>query len=396
MISDRGDFLSAGELAAAERYLAEALELAACVPERTWPNPPVGAVVVRDGKIVGRGAHRGAGSPHAEQVALADAGPRAQGATLYCTLEPCNHAGHTPPCAPAVAASGVRRVVIGVADPNPRVAGGGIGVLREAGLEVHLGVLARQTLELIWPFVATDAFARPYVELKTASSLDDRFAPPRPKDAAAGPIYLTGEAARHDVHVRRRWVDLVLVGKRTAQLDRPQLDGRLAGDSDRCPGAEPAAGYVDTGLSYTGGLARPGYLVFTGQREPAATERIEASGGRVIVCDERNGRVDPRSLLAQAHELQIHTIMVEGGPCLAASFLAAGCVDRWVRYVAPSVCGGGASWPDSFGPIADTADRFHATGAELIGDDLRLIHDRRDFVSTLERIAGDRTDTGRC
>ena len=235
-------------------FMAEALTVAARIERRPWPNPPVGAVVVKDGEVIGRGAHLGAGQPHAERVALEQAGTGAHGATLYCTLEPCNHHGRTPPCAPVVASSGVGHVVIGVCDLNPTVSGGGIELLRAAGIDVTVGVAAAACLDLIWPFVVTDGFQRPYVELKSAASLDGRFSVPQQRDDGrsahptdlpdrVGPVYLTGLAARGDVHLRRRWVDLVLVGEETARRDRPQLDGRLVAAGCACPVAEPAAGY---------------------------------------------------------------------------------------------------------------------------------------------------------
>ena len=229
------------------RFMIEALRLAARLPGRPWPNPPVGAVVVRDGEIVGRGAHQGAGTAHAERVALAEAGDRARGATLYVTLEPCNHRGRTEACAPLVTDSGVARLVVGVADPNPGVPGGGLATAAAAAIAVEVGVCGRECLEMIWPFAASEAFARPFVLPKTAVSLDGRFAPPPARDLDGAPFYLTGEAARADVHRLRRWCDVVLVGEGTARADRPRLDGRLAGDD--CPAADPLAGWVDSDLS---------------------------------------------------------------------------------------------------------------------------------------------------
>ncbi len=377
-----------------QRFMREALSLAARIPRRCWPNPPVGAVVVRGNRIVGRGAHLGPHEPHAERVALAQAGAAAHGATLYCTLEPCNHQGRTEPCAPAVVASGVSRVVLGMIDPNPQVAGGGIAVLRKAGIEVTLGVSRTAALELIWPFVTTAAFTRPYVELKTATSLDDRFTPSvRPADQPDGPVYLTGSAARHDVHVRRRWVDLVLVGERTAATDQPHLDGRLVTAADDCPAAEPTAGYVDTDLSLTTGLPRSAFVVFAGQNTTTAAQAVlTGAGGRVVVCREHQGHVDPQALLEQAMEQGFQTIMVEGGPRLAAAFLQSDCVDRWVRYLAPVVTAGGVRWPDNFQPTQHQISDFSLTGAERCGADLRVIHDRTDFDATLARLTD--TDAG--
>lgn len=389
-------------------YMAEALAVAARIERRPWPNPPVGAVVVKDGQVIGRGAHLGVGQPHAERVALEQAGTGALGATLYCTLEPCNHQGRTPPCAPVVANSGVSRVVIGVCDLNPTVSGGGIELLRTAGIDVTVGVAAAACLDLIWPFVVTDGFQRPYVELKSAASLDGRFSVPQrrsddpPADrtdlpAPAGPIYLTGLAARGDVHLRRRWVDLVLVGEETARRDRPQLDGRLVAAGCACPVAEPAAGYVDSDVSYTGGLARETYFLFHGRSAvPQPPPQSWPVGARPVACAMQDGHVDPRDLLDRAADLGIATIMLEGGPRLASAFLAADLVDRWVHYIAPVVLGAGARWPDA--PVFGNGGRsdplaLTLTSCDRFGADLRTIHDRRNFATTLRQVTAERAAT---
>jgi diaminohydroxyphosphoribosylaminopyrimidine deaminase/5-amino-6-(5-phosphoribosylamino)uracil reductase len=369
-------------------FMAEALALAAGVPGRTWPNPPVGAVIVRDGVVVGRGAHQGPGGPHAEAVALAEAGEAARGATLYVTLEPCNHKGRTAPCAPAVAAAGIRRVVAAMRDPNPTVLGGGCRYLREHGLAVACGCLAAEALELVWPFVVTDNFRRPYVELKTAVTLDGRFAPDPVVRSKAAPVYLTGEAARRDVHLRRRRVDLVLVGEGTARADRPRLDGRLAEGRPGVPTIDPVPGWVDTDLSSAEALPVSPSLVFAGRSAAGSPNRaaLEAGGARVVLCREREGRVDLRDLLGQLAELDVRAVMVEGGPTLAAAFLAAGLVDRWVRYEAPRVLGAGVGWPAEFGPGVLPHGDFSLTSTTAVGEDLRTVWDRQSFTATLGRV----------
>ncbi|MEN8007106.1 MAG: bifunctional diaminohydroxyphosphoribosylaminopyrimidine deaminase/5-amino-6-(5-phosphoribosylamino)uracil reductase RibD [Candidatus Krumholzibacteriota bacterium] len=368
-------------------FMAEAVSLARGVESRTWPNPPVGAVVVRDGAVIGRGAHEGPGRPHAEPLALAEAGELARGATLYVTLEPCNHQGRTPPCAPAVATSGLSRVVVAMRDPNPTVSGGGCRYLRDRGLDVTCGVLADEALEMIWPFVATDNFTHAYVELKTALSLDGRFAPPPDSRRETAPVFLTGQAARRDVHRRRRRVDLVLVGEGTVRADNPRLDGRLAAADAEVPASEPMAGYVDTDLSWTGGFNRDQYLVFAGHgaRESENRERIEADGGEIVFCRETAGKVDPAGLCEAAVCRDLLTIMVEGGPRLAASFLRAGLVDRWVRYLAPTVLHDGVGWPGGLG-IEGPQNNFSLTRQLRVGDDLQVIHDRRSFAAVLARV----------
>ncbi len=379
------------------QFMAEALHLAARIPRRTWPNPPVGAVVVSgDGRVVGRGAHHGPGLPHAEAVALGEAAEAARGGTLYVTLEPCNHQGRTPPCAPAVAASGVGRLVAAVGDPNPSVPGGGLRLLRDAGIEITLGVLAEPALHLIWPFVATGAFERPYVLLKTADSLDGRFAPPARDGQGPSPAYLTGLEARRDVHRLRRWSDLVLVGERTLAADRPQLDGRLVRDGeDDCPESEPAAGYADSDLSFAQIWPLERYFVFAGRTRAAAASRarIELEGGIIVLCDERDGRVAPESLLAEAFSRGGWAIMIEGGPTLASSFLARGLVDRWIRYTAPILLGAGARWPDWIadpaepdrGQAADAED-YSLTSCDRCGPDLKVVYDRLPFAQVLAEL----------
>jgi diaminohydroxyphosphoribosylaminopyrimidine deaminase/5-amino-6-(5-phosphoribosylamino)uracil reductase len=369
-------------------FMGEALALARSARNRTWPNPPVGAVVVKDGVIVGRGAHAGPGTPHAEPLALGSAGEAARGATLYVTLEPCNHQGRTPPCAPAVASSGIARVVLAVRDPNPRVIGGGCRYLRDRGLEVSCGVRSAEALELIWPFAVTDNFTRGYVELKTAHSLDGWLAPLVRHRTETAPVFLTGQAALFEVHRRRRQLDLVLVGEETVKADAPRLDGRLAAGCHDVPAVEPTAGYVDTDLSWTGGFRRDHYLVFAGTnaRGSANRETIEADGGEIVYCREIGGRVHPTALREEAAKRDLLTIMVEGGARLAASFLASDCVDRWVRYLTPVVLGDGIGWPVGHALPTGPGGQYSLTRHERVGQDVRVTHDRRDFAEVLDRI----------
>lgn len=362
------------------QFMAEAVQHARILSTRPWPNPPVGALVIRDGIEIGRGAHHGAGLDHAERVALAAAGVRARGATLYCTLEPCNHHGRTPPCTDAILAAGVARIVYGVADPNGEAAGGARR-LREAGLDVTGGVHAGACLDLIWPFVCTDQFARPYVELKTAVSLDGRFAA---VDSPVGaPVYLTGESARRDVHRRRCWVDLVLVGHGTARQDRPRLDTRLADAPEDGPRAEPEAGCMVGRIGSNAVLNRPHWLAFHARGLPIQVPPEVES----IACEpDRAGRPTPQSVVEAAAARGMHAVMVEGGPTLAAAFLSAGLVDRWVQYVAPVVLGAGPTWPDW---RADAGSGFHQTRCGALGPDMVAVWDRRDFHASLKALTPD-------
>jgi len=356
-------------------FMNEALELAARIPQRPWPNPPVGAVVVADGKVVGRGAHHGAGQLHAERVALAEAGALAQDATLYCTLEPCHHHGRTPPCTAAVLASGVRRLVMGMRDPNP-IAAGGAAALIEAGIEVVTGVNAGACLDLVWPFVATDAFSRPYIELKTAVSLDGFFT--RPVDPVGRPQYLTGPEARADVHRRRRWVDLVLVGQGTARQDSPRLDTRLVPADAACPAAEPQAACV-AGRQGSAALSRGQWLLFS--TDESAGE-IPA-GAEVISCAGDGQGIDVVDLVQQCTDRGLMTIMVEGGPRLARAFLEKNLIDRWIQYTAPVICGGGQRWPDQ---EALSLPAYHLTRSQRLGADSCTVWDREDFQATLQQV----------
>lgn len=375
-----------------DAFMAEALRLAAAIPARPWPNPPVGAVVVRNGRIVGRGAHHGPGTPHAETLALAEAGAQASGATLYVTLEPCNHTGRTPPCAPAVADSGVTRVVVAMRDPNPQVKGGGCRHLRERGLPVSIGVGAAQALELLWPFAVTDGFRRPFVELKTAVSLDGRFAPPGAHRREKAPVYLTMTGTRRLVHRLRRWADAVVVGEGTVRADRPRLDGRLADGIEGVPASDPVAVYLDSDLSWTEGLGRTPFLVVAGQgaqRSPNLAA-VAAAGGEVLFCRERDGHLDLAAMLALLHGRGLGTLLFEGGPALSASLLSAGLVDRWRQFVAPVVLGDGVTWPAAFawpGTGAAGASAMSLTRCEAIGPDAMLVHDRLPFAAKLDQVS---------
>jgi diaminohydroxyphosphoribosylaminopyrimidine deaminase/5-amino-6-(5-phosphoribosylamino)uracil reductase len=283
-----------------------------------------------------------------------------------------------------VAASGIRRLVLGVRDPNPHVVGGGLSLIRAAGVAATLGVAGEECLDLIWPFVVTGAFARPFVLLKTATSLDGRFAPP-PGPGTPAPVYLTGAEARRDVHRLRRWADLLLVGAGTIRADQPTLDGRLAGDQDRCPAADPMPGYVDADLGVLAPWRRRGHLAFGGRESarPESVRAVEERGGTAVLCEEHDGQVVPASLLDRLAGVGVHALMIEGGPRLALAFLAGGLVDRWVSFVAPAFLGAGPGWPpvDRGGGEADppATGRFHLTRCDRVGDDARLVYDRVCF-----------------
>lgn len=320
-----------------------AIAAAATVRRRVAPRPWVGAVVVPadgDGSTTFVGATDGRRGPHAEVMALDAAGARAAGSTLFVTLEPCSHHGLTPPCADAVIAAGVARVVVGVTDPDPKVAGSGVARLRAAGIDVSVGIGAAEVEHQLRPYLHHRRTGRPFVVLKSALTLDGRTAAP---DGTSQ--WITGAEARLDAHRLRADSDAVLVGAGTVRIDDPSLTVRLPaaerGDDDTEPlrvvlGTVPAAAAV-----------RP---------------CLETGGDLGDVLDDLGSR-------------GVLQLLVEGGPTVAHSFHAAGLVDRYVLYVAPALFGGDDARPVFVGPGAPTMaglDRLRIVDLTRVGDDLRL------------------------
>jgi diaminohydroxyphosphoribosylaminopyrimidine deaminase / 5-amino-6-(5-phosphoribosylamino)uracil reductase len=325
-------------------FMARALALAERGRGRTSPNPMVGAVVVdREGVVVGRGAHDVAGGPHAEVHALHDAGVRARGATLYCTLEPCSHVGRTGPCAPRVADAGIARVVVAVEDPNPLVNGAGIALLRARGVEVVTGVLTREARQLNRPFFSVMCRRRPFVTLKFALSRDGRMA------AAPGVrTRLTGAAANRVIHRERAEIDALAVGSGTILADDPLLTARgayrhrpltrLIFDSRlRTP---PAAKVLST-LS-----AGPVIIISTPSAADSAPDRVAAlveTGADIHCAGEDSGL---GTVLEQLAAWGLSSVVVEGGAALHRSFWDAGLVDRVEMFMTPRTLGpAGLEWP---------------------------------------------------
>jgi diaminohydroxyphosphoribosylaminopyrimidine deaminase/5-amino-6-(5-phosphoribosylamino)uracil reductase len=316
----------------AERFMRLALREAAKGLGRTSPNPAVGAVLVKGGKVVARGHHARAGGPHAEVVALRAAGRRARGADLYTTLEPCDHHGRTPPCSRAVLDAGVRRVFVGSVDPNPLVNGRGIARLVAEGVDVVTGILGEEcdALNAHWFKFITEG--RPHVTLKAAVTLDGRLAT-RTGDAR----WVTGEAARRWVHRLRDRVDAVLVGSGTARADDPRLTTRLPGGRGR----DPIRVVLDTDLTLPRTLA----LFHLASAAPTivahASERRRDLGPKVelLRCRRGRGGVDLRDLLARLAARGVTHLLVEGGARVHARFLEEGLVDRVAIFVAPKIAG---------------------------------------------------------
>lgn len=347
-----------GSPGADERWMRRAIELAARGLGATSPNPPVGAVVVARGRSVGEGWHRVAGGPHAEALALAAAGDAARGATLYVTLEPCDHVGHTPPCSRALVDAGIRRVVYAVADPNPVAAGGG-ATLRAAGVRVSTGVLEREARTVARGFLHHVATGRPWVVAKYAASLDGRIAT-RTGDSR----WITGPEARAEGHRLRHALDAIVVGVGTVVADDPALTVRLSpaelgGAAPRHPRPvvlDPG-GRLPLGCRLLDGPARP--VVIVGHdAAPGARAAIAARGAAVVpLARGADGRFPAADVLRALGDLGLRTVLVEGGADTHGGFADAGLVDEVVAFVAPIVIGGrdapGAVGGAGAGALAD-------------------------------------------
>jgi diaminohydroxyphosphoribosylaminopyrimidine deaminase/5-amino-6-(5-phosphoribosylamino)uracil reductase len=329
-----------------------ALKLAARGAGWVSPNPMVGAVVVKDGQVVGRGYHRRVGLPHAEVEALRAAGAAARGAELYVTLEPCNHEGRTPPCTRAILKAGVSRVIIATRDPNPRVAGGGVEFLRSRGVSVEVGLLevaARRVNEAWFHWVAT---GRPWVTVKAACSLDGKIA-----TAGGESQWLTGEAARALGHRLRHQADAIVVGIGTVLADDPQLTTRLPNRKTKNekrktknPGKDPIRLVLDSKLRIplTARLLHldspaPTWVATTGQAPPAKRRALADLGARVLVLPEAAGRVSLPGLLEFLGAQQVQSLLVEGGAEVLGAFFDQKLVHLFRFFYAPTILGGRAA-----------------------------------------------------
>jgi len=348
-----------------QAHMARALALAARGLYTTDPNPRVGCVIARDGRVIGEGWHVRAGEAHAEVSALRAAGPQARGATVYVTMEPCSHTGRTPPCADALIAAGVTRIVCGTADPNPKVAGAGVERLRAAGIDVSVGLLGEQARDLNPGFFARHERGRPWVRLKLAMSVDGRTAP-----AAGGQLWISSEASRADVQTWRARSGAILTGAGTVRTDNPRLDVRLAyGPWVR----QPLRVLLDPSLSCTT-VAKifqgEGALVFAAMDAPARS----GDGRRVERVARAAGGLDLRTVIARLTELEVNELWVECGPRLAGAFVLARLVDELVLYVAPGLLGADAAplmHVSGLGPPG-TLPAFEFRDVCRIGTDLRL------------------------
>ena len=350
--------------AADSQHMARALQLAARGLLTTTPNPRVGCVIVRDGRVVGEGWHERAGTPHAEIHALRAAGEAARGATAYVTLEPCSHHGRTPPCAEALVDAGVARVVAAMTDPNPLVAGGGIALLTLAGIRAEVGLLEGEARALNPGFVSRMTRGRPWVRLKTASTLDGKTAL-----ANGQSQWITGEAARADVQALRARACAILTGSGTVLADDPRMNVR---DFDL--GRQPLRVVADSALRTPPDAAILPALVACARAEPAARAALERAGAEVAELPASDGRVELAALLALLAQRGVNELHVEAGAALNGALLAAGLVDEWVAYVAPMAVGDAARGLFAMPALTTLADaaRFALADVRQVGGDLRL------------------------
>lgn len=355
--------------AADHAYMAQALRLAARGLNTTTPNPRVGCVIVKDGEVIGEGWHEKAGEPHAEINALRKVGAgttanRAAGCTAYVTLEPCSHHGRTPPCADALIAAGVARVVAAMRDPNPLVAGRGLEKLRAAGIEVASGLLEAEARELNIGFVARMTRGKPWLRLKVAASLDGRTALANGKSQ-----WITGPDARRDVHAWRARSCAMLTGIGTVKDDDPRLTVR-----DVETTRQPLRVVVDSRLEISPGAAileGGNCLIACAVDDSAKAAQLRASGADVVVLPNARGKVDLPALMLELGRRGINEVMTEAGAKLNGSLLREGCVDELLIYQAPLLLGDAARGMADIGELAELAEavRLNVVERRPVGAD---------------------------
>jgi diaminohydroxyphosphoribosylaminopyrimidine deaminase/5-amino-6-(5-phosphoribosylamino)uracil reductase len=360
-----------GFSAADHAHMARALRLAERGLYTTQPNPRVGCVIARGDEILGEGFHVRAGEPHAEVFALRAAGTRARGATTYVTLEPCAHFGRTPPCADALTAAGVARVVAASEDPNPKVAGGGIAKLRATGIAVETGLMRAAARELNRGFISRLERGRPWVRVKLAMSLDGRTAL-----ANGQSQWITSEAARADVQRWRARSSAILTGAGTARVDDPRLTVRFPDGEAFVPAlrvvldarldALPAQAHLLDGSTPT--------LILHAEGARPCDDRY-AGVERVAVAAQADGRIDLDAALAVVAARGVNELQVEAGPTLCGALFAANRVDELLLYVAPILLGDSARPLLALPALAEISSgrRLRVVDERRIGDDLRLL-----------------------
>ncbi len=349
-------------------HMQRAFALARRAEGMTRPNPPVGAVIVKAGRIVGEGYHHGAGTPHAEVHAIRVAGRRARGATIYVTLEPCCTHGRTPPCTDAILAAGIKEVIFSVRDPNPRHAGRAIAILRRAGIRVTEGTCAEEGAELIAPFAKWMTTGRPYLTLKLGTTVDGRIA-----DSNARSRWITGPKARHFVQDLRRRVDAVLVGGRTAALDNPSLLPRPGRGRKPFRVIVDSRGQLPARLTVLNDAARDRTIIATTRACPARVRaRYEKQGAQVWILPSRKDHVDLNALFGKLAGHSVLHVLCEGGGLLAGTLIRQKLVDEYVFFIAPCILGEGLPAVATKGWPIDGMPRLRFTSVKQVGDDVMI------------------------
>jgi diaminohydroxyphosphoribosylaminopyrimidine deaminase/5-amino-6-(5-phosphoribosylamino)uracil reductase len=341
-----------------KRFMQMALDLAKKGEGFTSPNPMVGAVIVKDGKVVGKGYHKAAGEAHAEVNAIDDAGALAKNATLYVTLEPCNHTGRTPPCTEKIIASGIHRVVSAMNDPNPGIKGGGLDYLKNCGIKVSVGTCEKQAKKLNEIFIKHVGTKRPFTIVKCAATLDGRIA-----TKTGDSRWVTGEESRQFVHQLRHAVDAIMVGINTVEKDNPSLTTRLTTPPKNLKQLDPTRIILDTHLriSEKAKLLRldsdSDTILITGPLVSKDKKtRLEKKGVKIIESPVSNGLIDLDRLMDLLGSLEITSLLIEGGSRVFASALSAGIVDKVLFFYAPKILGGDDGIPICKGPGVDLMD----------------------------------------
>jgi len=351
--------------------MEKALLLAAGGRGKTSPNPMVGAVIAKDDKIIASDYHRKAGEPHAEVLALKKAGTKARGATLYVNLEPCCHSQKkTPPCTKAIIKAGIKEVIIAMIDPNPEVSGRGIEELKKAGIKTRIGIMEKEAKRLNEVFIKYITRKEPFVILKIAQSMDGKIA-----TAGGESRWITGEEARRYVHKLRNEVDAILVGIGTVIKDNPSLDCRIKG------GRNPYRIIVDSSLQIPADakvLKHRDNKTIIATTEKANREKIKflsSRGNKILIIKEKNGKVDLESLMKKLGEMEITSVMIEGGSSINASALSCNIVDKVIFFIAPKIIGGTDAISSVGGkspPLLKNAIKIKDLTSKTIGEDILL------------------------
>lgn len=352
------------------QFMARAIRLARRGLYTTDPNPRVGCVLVKEGVIVGEGYHQRAGEPHAERNALAVAGARARGATVYVTLEPCCHHGRTSPCSDALIEAGVSRVVAAMQDPNPRVSGQGLEQLRQAGIEVEVGLLEAEARALNPGFIRRQLGGLPYVRCKLAMSLDGRTAM-----ANGESKWITGPDARQDVHRLRARSSAIITGIETVLADDPSMNARLDDGAEVC---QPLRVVLDSGLRMPpeAKMLMPGVtlVVCCPEADMERQSRLKQSGAEVVRLERCGERVDLELVLQLLAGREINEVLIEAGAVLAGAFVSMGLVDELVIYVAPHLMGTSARGLLELPGLENMQDRLELDVCDVrqVGRDMRI------------------------